>query len=137
MRVAPLLLLMACDSRPRVDLAALRAEAPRNVDAIAVAERAYLEALGKVVPQPEPFPRPVEALGADKVTWRVGSGFDELGWAPPGNDPVLGTYSVVPSADGQDFVVNGWIDADGDGTPAHYVATRADNAALQTAPDVY
>lgn len=127
--------LVACEEK--VDHSARRAELPRNVDAIAVAERAYIEALGELIAQPTPFPRAVEALDANTVPWRFGSAFDNLGWAPPGNDPVLGTYSVEVAADGKDFTVHGWIDADGDGKPAHYTATRADNASAQTGPEVF
>lgn len=135
-----LTLLTGCDAVSSMfkrgpALGELRAEVPNNVDAIAIAERAYIEALGEVIPQTTPYPRALEALDATPVAWSFGSRFDELGWAPPTD--IRGSYSVEVSADGKDFVVHGYIDADHDGKPAHYTATRADNATPVTSADIY
>ena len=113
-----------------MNMKAKRAEVPANVDGIKTAQLAYDAAFDTFVHIPEPWPRPVGALGRSQVRWDPGSDFDTLGWAPDGQ--VRGTYWVV--VHGDDFEVHGMIDADGDGQPAHYMATRDTNTRLLT-PD--
>ena len=40
------------------------------------------------------------------------------------------------AADGSDFTVHGWQDLDGDGVPAHWIATRTSNPVLVSDPGV-
>lgn len=112
-----------------------RAEVPANVAGIKTAQLAYDAAFDTFVPVPQPHPRPAERLDAEAVDWPSGSRFDTLGWSPDG--PVRGTYWVEVRPDGEDFVVHGMIDDDGDGIPAHYTATKTINALLLTPSGVY
>lgn len=105
-----------------------------NVDGIKTAQAAYMAEHGSFLPT-EPHPRPVEDLDPKQAEWTSGSAFDELGWSPDG--PVRGTYQVVVLPDSSDFVVHGWIDADGDGVPAHITATRRSHAERVTPKRVH
>ena len=102
----------------------------QHVDDIRAAELTYMAAFEAWVFQPEPYPRAVEALDPNPVSFQWGSAFDDLGWAPEGD--VAATFQVVPDGDG--FRVIGTIDADGDGEPARFVATR-DRAAERETPE--
>jgi len=92
-------------------------ELAANIRGLLTAQMAYHAAFDKYV-EAAPWPRPKELLTAEAVTWPKGSQFDTLGWSPDGK--VLGSYSLVVAADGA-VLVNGWVDADGDGVPAHLV----------------
>ncbi len=105
-----------------------------NVDGIKTAQAAYMAEHGSFLPA-GPHPRPVEALDPQQAEWTSGSAFDVLGWSPDG--PVRGTYQVVVLPDSSDFIVHGWIDADGDGVPAHVTATRSANAERVTRKRVH
>ena len=113
---------------------AKRAEVPSNVDGIKTAQLAYDAAFDEFVPA-GPHPVRPEELDENPRSWSREEGFDTLGWGPDGD--VRGTYMVEVERGGRDFVVHGWIDADGDGEPAHYTARRSTNAALVTPNDVY
>ena len=112
---------------------AKRAEIPANIDGIRSAEIAYMEAFGVFVAQDEWVPS-VQA-GKLQQAWVTGTGFDDLGWAPDGL--VRGGYRVEITDDGQDFIVHGRCDIDGDGVEAHYTATRTAAAAAVTDNHVY
>jgi len=113
---------------------AKRAEVPANVEGIKTAQMGYDAAFDAFVSTGDPHPRPVRALGKNATSWRGGNaGFQTLGWMPDGD--VRGTYWVTTTYDG--FEVHGMIDADGDGEPAHYVATRDENTRMVTSNDVY
>jgi hypothetical protein len=56
-----------------------------------------------------------------------------LGWSP--YEELRGAYWVEVS--GQDFIVHGVADLDGDGVRAEYTATMSTNATLVTPEDVY
>ncbi|HJN72852.1 MAG TPA: hypothetical protein QGF58_02860 [Myxococcota bacterium] len=114
---------------------AKRAEVPANIAGLMTAELAFDAAFDEWVFCPEPFPRPIEALGRDAVEWPAGSCYDELGWAPDGQ--VRGTYWVEERQEDWGFVVHGMIDLDRDGVPAHYTATKSMNATMLTPTDVY
>jgi len=79
-----------------------------------------------------PHPRSLDDLSPAPADWTPGSAFDTLGWAPDG--AVRGTYQVEAKPDSLDFIVHGWIDADGDGVPAHFTATRSTHA-VRVTPD--
>ena len=70
-----------------------------------------------------PHPRSIDDLSAVPAEWTPGSAFDTLGWSPDG--PVQATYQVEVLRDSTDFIVHGWIDADGDGVPAHFTITKS------------
>lgn len=106
---------------------AKRAEVPTNVDGIKVALLAYDAAFDSFVAAPA-APRALDQLTKEAVPWVSNPGFTQLGWAPDGD--VRGVYWVEVNADGSDFVVYGAIDADGDGEPVIYRATRTENATL-------
>ena len=82
-----------------------------------------------------PWPRGQAELNGGAVPWREGSGFDTIGWGP--DTDVRGSYSVELTTGGQDFIVHGWVDGDGDGLRAHVTATRAQDATLQTQAGIY
>lgn len=117
-----------------MQLRAKRAEVPGNVDGIRTAQLAYQAAFDQFQPVPA-APRPTATLGKEQVAWSGDAAWDRLGWRPDGE--VRGTYWVEVAADGADFTVHGMIDADGDGNPAHYTATRDQGATQVTGPDVY
>jgi hypothetical protein len=114
---------------------AKRAELPANIDGIKIAELAYEAAFDTYVAQPQPVPRSIEDLGGEPMDWGSGAGFDTLGWAPDG--PVRGTYWIEVTPGGDDFVVHGMADLDGDGVPSHYTATKSTYAVMISPPNVY
>ena len=113
---------------------AKRAEVPSNVDGIKTAQLADDAAFDEFVPV-RTWPRSVAELDKGQRVWLTGSAFDTLGWGPDGD--VRGTYKVEVAPGGRDFIVHGWIDGDGDGSPAHYTATKSVNAMMVTPNDVY
>ena len=70
-----------------------------------------------------PHPRSIDDLSAVPSEWTLGSAFDTLGWAPSGL--VQATYQVEVLPDSHDFIAHAWIDADGDGVPAHFTITKS------------
>ena len=116
---------------------AKRAEVPANVDGIRTAQLAYDAAFDEFVYISEPVPRSPDFLDGQAVPWNdFGGDFGELGWAPDGH--VRGTYWVESGGSGiADFTVHGMIDADGDGWPAHYTATKSISATMVTFQDTY
>jgi len=65
-------------------------------------------------------PRPVDALDARQVAWQADPAWDVLAFAPAA-ETTRGTYSVELTELG--FMAHGFMDADGDGVPAHMVVT--------------
>ena len=110
-------------------------DTPGNVDAIGTAQLAYQAAFGHFIAVPDWTPRPVAALDADPAGWPAASGFDTLGWRPDG-DRCRGTFRVTLTPDGEDFLVEGYVDRDGDGVPAYYTRTRSELTRQQTARGV-
>lgn len=106
------------------------AEAAVNVAAIRQAELDWIRRKGSPLAA-GPAPVPVTDLAKFQRDWTPGTAFDSLGWAPEGQ--VRGTYEVRVTDDGFDFVVHGWLDADGDGVPVHFTATR-DTEAVRLTP---
>lgn len=68
-------------------------------------------------------------------TWAPGSDFDTLGWSPDGD--VRGTYNVVTTGSGTDFLADGDCDVDGDGNAADFEATKTTNVTMTTGANVY
>ncbi len=104
------------------------AEVAGNVNGLKTAELAYEAAFDQFVSVPL-WPRPLAGLNGAAVRFEdpaVPPEYQQIGWRPDGL--VTGTYSVDVSADGVDFTVNGWQDLDGDGVPAHWQASRLENA---------
>ncbi len=95
-------------------------EMKENVNAIKTAQAAYKASNGAFLAA-GPHPRSLAKLNPSPAEWTPGSAFDTLGWSPDG--PVRGTYQVEVLSGSLDFIVHGWIDADGDGVPAHFTAT--------------
>ena len=114
---------------------AKRAELPLNVDGIKTAEMAYDAAFDMYLEIPTAVPVDPMMVGRMPHDWPSGTPFDDLGWAPYGQ--LRGTYWVELSPDGSDFTVHGVCDVDGDGDPAHYTATRTENATLLSYSNVY
>ncbi len=113
---------------------AKRAEVPSNVDGIKTAELAYDAAFDEFVPT-APHPRRVQELTGDAVPWRNPTDFNTLGWSSDGD--VRGTYWVDVPPDGSDFTVHGAVDIDGDGTVAHYTATKSINTVFLNNNDTF
>jgi hypothetical protein len=133
--VVGILAAIAIPNFVEMQLRAKRAEVPSNVDGIKTAQIAYDAAFDRFLAIPEPVPLDPVMIGTMAVDWPSGTPFDELGWEPFGQ--VRGTYWVEVDADGTDFTVHGLCDVDGDGEPAHYIATRTTSATLQTGSWVY
>lgn len=112
---------------------AKRSEVPSNVSGIKTSQIAYESAFDEFVACPDATPRDVWMLDGNPYPWMGDDCWRELGWAPDGD--VRGTYWVEVS--GYDFTVYGAIDADGDGVPAIYTATRSINPVLTTPENVY
>jgi hypothetical protein len=70
-----------------------------------------------------PHPRSIDDLSTAHAEWTPGSTFDPLGWAPSGL--VQATYQVEVLPDSLDFIAHAWVDADGDGVPAHFTITKS------------
>jgi hypothetical protein len=111
-----------------------RAELGEQVAGIRTAELAFEEAFGVYVAS-DWYPRSVDAIDADAVPWGEPplEGFGALGWSPA--EDVVGTYRV--RVGDSDFRIEGFIDADGDGTPAIYTATKSLDPVLVTGEEVY
>ena len=90
-------------------------------------------------PSPDSFVRrSIHELGSTgelPAEWTPGSAFDILGWSPDG--PVQATYQVQVLRDSTDFIAHGWIDADGDGVPAHFTITRSSQPVRVTPASVH
>ena len=112
---------------------AKRAEVPGHVSGIKTAQVGYDAAFDEFVPCPDATPRELWMLDGNPYPWMGDDCWWDLGWAPDGD--VRGTYWVEVS--GYDFTVYGAIDADGDGVPAIYTATKSINPVLTTPDDVY
>lgn len=106
-----------------------------EVDAIRAAELAWLTDHGTALALPA-WPRPVEQLGKDAVPWTANEAWSRLGWAPEGGES-RGTYWVEVTPDGEGFTVYGALDADADGVPARWKASRDQPAARETDEKVY
>ena len=113
---------------------AMRAEVPSNINGIKTAQLAHDAAFDAFVPAGV-WPRAVELLDEQPQPWSPGSAYEALGWAPDGQ--VRGTYQVEVLPGGRDFIVHGWIDADGDGVPAHFTARKSVGAQMETPDNVY
>ncbi len=107
----------------------------KEVDAIRTAELAWLTDHGTALPLPA-HPRSVEQLGKEPVDWPVIDAWAQLGWAPDGGR-TRGTYWVEVTPDGEGFTVWGAVDADADGNPARFKATRDTPATKATGEKVY
>jgi hypothetical protein len=106
-------------------------EVTANLFGIKTAQFAHKASSGSFVPA-GPHPRNLDDLTTAHTEWTSGSAFDTLGWAP--NGPVQGTYQVEVFPDSLDFIVHGWIDADGDGVPAHFIVTKSTHP-VRVTPD--
>jgi len=117
-----------------MQMRAKRSEAAATTRAIRAAELAYYEAHGRYVQTGVPHPRPVIDLDGEQAPWTAdNAGFVELGWEP--EHPLRGAYWVTTTGGG--FEVHGVIDCDGDGDPAHYVATDSIEVEYLAGPEVY
>jgi len=97
-------------------------EVTLNLYGIKTAQFAHRAVAGSFLPA-GPHPRTLDELSASHAEWTQGSAFDTLGWGPDG--PVQATYLVEVLPDSLDFIAHAWIDADGDGVPAHFTVTRS------------
>jgi len=113
---------------------AWRAEVPSYVDGIKTAQIAYDAMYDTYIQVTSFYPRPTSQLNSQQASWPSGSSFDDLGWAPDGK--VRGSYRVL-STSSTDFLVTGMIDADGDGNPAVFTATKSINTTMVTPAGVY
>ena len=104
-------------------------EIPGNIEGIKTAQLAYDASFDQFVAA-QSWPRAPELLTQEAMLWPSGSSFDTIGWAPDGK--VYGSYSVEVNHAGTDFTVHGWIDADGDGQPAHWSVTKRGRARRTT-----
>jgi hypothetical protein len=111
------------------------AEVKPNLNGIRAAQIAYFSVNKAYVQVVDPVPRAAAALNPQAVDWPKGTAFDSLDWAPVGK--VYGTYWVEVGEDGASFVAHALIDADGDGTPAHYTAERGTEAKPITPEGVF
>jgi type IV pilus assembly protein PilA len=111
---------------------AKRAEVPSNLDGIKTAVLAYESAYGHLMSESDP--QPDRAPGKHTRDWRVGSGFDAIGWQPDGK--VRGSYSITTAKPG-DFEIRGVCDVDGNGVQAVYTASRSVNAVQTTGITTY
>lgn len=120
-----------------MQLKAKRAEVPGNVDGIKTALLAYDAAFDGFVPAGTraEAEAALRSGGKEPRAWTGGPGWEALGWRPEG--PIRGAYWVEVAADGQDFIVYGLCDVDGDGDFAEYTATSRGNATLMNGPNVY
>lgn len=134
--VVALLLLIAVPFGISKSKKSRRAEVPLLVKAIHQAEvdyKAAFAAEGFVTC--EAAPRPMHAVDKEPTKWASNRGFDRLAWAPEAAE-VYGAYKVT--VDGDNFVVNGACDIDGDGERALFKATKDDvEAVMETEASVY
>ena len=112
---------------------AQRAELAANGEGIRTAEQGYFFAHGRYLGEPRfrPDPVPSESLRS----WDRNSHFESLGWSPEGL--VRGSYRVTVSESGEDFLMTGICDVDGDGDFASYTATASVAPLLITRHDTY
>ncbi len=114
-----------------MQMKAKRSELVGNVNAIKTAELMYDAMNDGFVAAGHP---PADGeLGEEPRVWTGGSDWETLGWSP--YEELRGAYWVEVS--GQDFIVHGVADLDGDGVRAEYTATMSTNATLVTPEDVY
>lgn len=108
-----------------------RDELPQMIQAIKKAEQDNFELLGFYV-DAEAYPKDPSS---DPQAWEIANsgGFVTIAWKP--EDDVFGSYSV--KVDGDDFVIKGVCDLDGDGVFASYTATKDTDPVLTTPEDVY
>ncbi len=106
-----------------------------NLNAIRAAQIAHKAVHGSYVEVTTPVPRGEAELDATPQAWPEGTHFDKLDWAPVGK--VAGIYWIELTNGGEGFVAHGLIDADGDGTPAHYTAARDEEAKPITSEGVF
>lgn len=97
-------------------------EVTENLFGIRTAQFAHEASSGSFAPA-GPHPRSIDDLSMAHAEWTPGSAFDTIGWGPTG--PVQGTYQVEVLPDSLDFIAHAWIDADGDGVPAHFTITKS------------
>jgi len=114
---------------------AKRAEVPGNVSGIKTAQVSHDLNWDEFVPCPDATPRELWMLDGNPYPWSGGECWEMLFWTPDGD--VRGTYWVEVNGYHTDFTVYGAIDADGDGVPAIYTATKSINPVLTTPDDVY
>jgi hypothetical protein len=105
------------------------------LNGIRAAQIAHKAVHGSYVEVTTPTPRAESELDARPVEWPQGTGFDKLDWAPAGK--VAGTYWIELTNGGEGFIAHGLIDADGDGTPAHFTAARDEEAKPITSEGVF
>lgn len=112
---------------------AKRAEVPANVQAIQTAEMAYDASFDEFISAPT---APAWDIGKHQSPWpRDAPGFSTLGWAPDGE--VRGAYWVEVVDGGNDFIVYGVSDVDGDGIQATFTATKSINPTMITSNSIY
>lgn len=116
-----------------MELSGKRHELSINVKGIKTAELAYDAKYDGFIPAGRPPSR--GDLGTEAHAWPGGSDWDTLLWFPDGE--VRGAYWVEVSDDGDDFIVHGVCDVDGDGVFAEYTATSSLKATQVTPDDVY
>jgi hypothetical protein len=111
------------------------AEVKPNLNGIRAAQIAHRAVHGSYVEVSQPVPRTNEQLDSKAVAWPEGTNFDKLDWAPASN--VAGIYWIELTNGGEGFIAHGLIDADGDGTPAHFTAARDEEAKPITSEGVF
>jgi type IV pilus assembly protein PilA len=127
-----ILAAIAVPSFIEVQLRAKRAEIAPNMNGIQATELAYHAAFDRFVEAPD-LPGTVQK---EPVPWpQPAAGFDSLGWRPDGM--VRGSYEVELQRGGQDFLVRGRSDIDGDGVEAQWTATATVNAVPWSDVDIY
>ncbi len=109
-------------------------EVKPNLNSIRAAQIAHRAVHGSYVEVTTPVPRTEAELDTKTMPWPKGTNFDNLDWAPIGN--VAGIYWIELTNGGEGFVVHGLIDADGDGTPAHFTAARNEEAQAITSEGI-
>lgn len=97
---------------------ARRTELQTELAMVVTAQLGHSAAYGGYLEVPA-APRAPEALTHDAVPWAAVPAWEPLGLSPEGD--VRGTYSVALTELGA--VAHGWMDADGDGVPAHMIVT--------------
>jgi len=97
-------------------------EVPAYLLGIRTAEVSYEARFGSFLPVGL-HPRSITDLSSTPAEWTPGSGFDTLGWHPD-RRAVQATFQVEVLPDTNDFIAHAWVDADGDGVPAHFTVTK-------------
>ena len=109
-------------------------ELPLMISAIKTAQVENYDLLGFYV-EAEPYPK---KPSSDLKKWEISSsgGFKDLAWSPgPEVKGVYGSYSIKVTGD--DFVVIGVSDIDGDGVFATYTATKDTDPKVKTDKGIY